>query len=92
MLLNIVTGKAGDSVAIYNLGILYLNGRGVPRNLQTAEQLFTLAGQQDMYRATYILGQMKEAKKIGLRQLTHTHNAVPLNTSHNVKLDIAFFL
>lgn len=55
--------KAGDSVAIYNLGILYLNGRGVPRNLQTAEQLFTLAGQQDMYRATYILGQMKEAKK-----------------------------
>lgn len=55
--------KAGDAVAMYNLGILYLNGRGVPRNLQTAEQLFLLASQQDMYRATYILGQMYEAKK-----------------------------
>lgn len=55
--------KAGESVAMYNLGILYLNGRGVPRNLQTAQQLFSLASQQNMYRATYILGQMHEAKK-----------------------------
>lgn len=58
-----VAAKAGDPVAMYNLGILYLNGRGVPRNLQTAQQLFSLASQQNMYRATYVLGQMYEAKK-----------------------------
>lgn len=58
-----VAAKAGDPVAMYNLGILYLNGRGVPRNLQTAQQLFTLASQQSLYRASYVLGQMYEAKK-----------------------------
>ena len=58
-----IAAKAGDSVALYNLGILYLNGRGVPKNLQTAEQLFVLASEQNMYRATYILGQLYEAKK-----------------------------
>lgn len=58
-----IAAKAGDSVAMYNLGILYLNGRGVPRNLQTAQQLFALSSEQDMYRATFVLGQMYEARK-----------------------------
>ena len=58
-----IAAKAGDSAALYNLGILYLNGRGVPKNLDTAQKLFALASNQNMYRATYILGQMHEAKK-----------------------------
>lgn len=58
-----IAAKAGDSAALYNLGILYLNGRGVPKNLDTAQRLFVLASNQNMYRATYILGQMYEAKK-----------------------------
>lgn len=58
-----VAAKAGDSAAIYNLGILYLNGRGVPHNVQTAKELFEVAAGNDVYRAKYILGQLYEAKK-----------------------------
>lgn len=66
-----ISAKAGDSVAMYNLGILYLNGRGVPQNLATAQQLFTMASQKQMYKATYILGQMFEAKKDWRQAINH---------------------
>ncbi|WP_436658773.1 tetratricopeptide repeat protein [Acinetobacter sp. P1(2025)] len=52
--------QANDAAAIYNLGILYLNGRGVPQNLDTADKLFALAAGQGMYRAYYMRGQLME--------------------------------
>lgn len=55
-----IAAQAGDSVAIYNLGILYLNGRGVPRNLDTAERLFSIAAEKGMYLAYYMRGQLYE--------------------------------
>lgn len=35
--------QAGDPSAHYHLGLMYLNGRGVPTNYQEAARLFTLA-------------------------------------------------
>lgn len=58
-----IAAKSGDSVALYNLGILYLNGRGVPKNIETANQLFNMSAKGGMYRANYILGQMSEGQK-----------------------------
>lgn len=55
-----IAAKAGDAVALYNLGILYMNGRGVPKNLDTAQKLFEIAADRGMYRAEYLIGQLNE--------------------------------
>jgi TPR repeat protein len=57
-----ISAKAGDAVSIYNLAILYFNGRGVPRNLPTAESLADLAAKKGMRKANYLLGQIYEMK------------------------------
>lgn len=57
-----VGAKAGDPASIYNLGILYMNGRGVPRNMDTAEKLFLIASQKGMLVSNYALGQIYEQK------------------------------
>lgn len=55
-----VGAKAGDAASVYNLGILYMNGRGVPRNMDTAEKLFNIASQKGMLIANYAIGQINE--------------------------------
>ena len=57
------SAKSGDPVSIYNLGILYLNGRGVPKDTATARKLFQLASNKGSFQANYILGQMDETNK-----------------------------
>lgn len=57
-----VGAKAGDAVSLYNLGILYMNGRGVPRNTDTAEKLQLLAASKGMLVANYVIGQLYEQK------------------------------
>lgn len=58
-----IGAKAGDTASLYNLGILYMNGRGVPRNMDTAEKLFSLAAERGMLRANYAKGQILEQKR-----------------------------
>lgn len=48
--------KAGDASANYYLGIMYLNGYGVPVNYQEAARLFTLGAQKNHLGAQIALG------------------------------------
>lgn len=57
------SARMNDPVAMYNLGVLYLYGRGVPQTTDTAFRLFDLASQQTMGKANYMLGKMYEVKK-----------------------------
>lgn len=58
-----ISAKAGDTVSLYNLGILYLNGRGVPKDIATAKKLFNLASNKGLYQAHFILGQIDESNQ-----------------------------
>ena len=55
-----IAAQAGDGAALYNLGVLYLNGRGVPQNIETADKLFALATSSGVYRGYYMRGQILE--------------------------------
>lgn len=48
----------GDAVAQYNLGLLYLDGHGVPESLATAVEWFRRAAEQDYAPAQHNLGAM----------------------------------
>lgn len=48
--------EAGDPSAQYYLGIMYLNGYGVPQNFKRAAMLLTLAAKQNNQDAQAILG------------------------------------
>ena len=48
----------GDNEAQYNLGVLYLEGRGVERNLEQARNWFIKAAQKQHLEAQYNLGHM----------------------------------
>lgn len=48
--------QAGDANAHYYLGIMYLNGQGVPANYQEAVRLFTLGAQKNHSGAQIALG------------------------------------
>lgn len=48
--------EAGDPSAHYYLGIMYLNGQGVPANYQEAVRLFSLAAQKNHPGAQIALG------------------------------------
>lgn len=48
--------EAGDPSARYYLGIMYLNGQGVPTNYQEAARLFTLAAQKNHSGGQIALG------------------------------------
>lgn len=47
---------SGDPGAHYHLGLMYLNGRGVPTNYQEAARLFTLAAQKNHADGQIALG------------------------------------
>lgn len=48
----------GDAVAQYNLGLLYLDGHGVPQNIAEAANWFRRAAEQDYTQAQHNLGAM----------------------------------
>jgi uncharacterized protein len=48
----------GDAVAQYNLGLLYLDGHGVPQSLAQAVDWFRRAAEQDYAPAQHNLGAM----------------------------------
>ena len=50
--------EAGDAVAQYNLGLLYLDGHGVPQNSVEAANWFRRAAEQDYTQAQHNLGAM----------------------------------
>jgi uncharacterized protein len=50
--------EAGDPVAQYNLGLLYLDGHGVPQSTVEASNWFRRAAEQDYTQAQHNLGAM----------------------------------
>lgn len=48
----------GDDVAQYNLGLLYLDGHGVPQSVTEAANWFRRAAEQDYAQAQHNLGAM----------------------------------
>jgi uncharacterized protein len=50
--------EAGDASAQYNLGLLYLDGHGVPQNSAEAANWFRRAAEQDYTQAQHNLGAM----------------------------------
>tara|TARA_A100001037_G_scaffold254594_1_gene239762 strand:+ start:39 stop:530 length:492 start_codon:yes stop_codon:yes gene_type:complete len=51
-------GKQGDADAQYNLGVMYTNGKGVPRDNKTAVKWYRLAAEQGIVDAQGNLGVM----------------------------------
>lgn len=80
-----VGAKAGDTASLYNLGILYMNGRGVPRNIDTAEKLFLIASQKGMLIANYALGQIYEKKVQYTTAISHYQKCVPAKSLTSCK-------
>lgn len=80
-----VGAKAGDTASLYNLGILYMNGRGVPRNIDTAEKLFLIASQKGMLMANYALGQIYEQKIQYTTAISHYQKCVPAKSLTSCK-------
>jgi len=72
-----VGAKAGDAASLYNLGILYLNGRGVPRNLDTADKLLKIASDKGLMRSNYVLGQLFEQRKQYTMAITQYSKCLP---------------
>ena len=50
--------EAGDPIAQYNLGLLYLDGHGVPQSPAEAASWFRRAAEQDYTEAQHNLGAM----------------------------------
>ena len=50
--------EQGNSLAQYNVGLIYNNGNGIPRDAITAAEWFRLAADQGDVRAQYMLGVM----------------------------------
>lgn len=50
--------EGGDPVAQYNLGLLYLDGHGVPQSTEEAANWFRRAAEQDYTEAQHNLGAM----------------------------------
>ena len=50
--------EEGDATAQYNLGLLYLDGHGVPQNITEAANWFRRAAEQDYTQAQHNLGAM----------------------------------
>ena len=51
-------GRQGDANAQNNLGIMYINGEGVPQDYAEAAQWYRLAADQGHTNAQFILGVM----------------------------------
>ncbi len=62
-----VLAEQGDAIAQYNLGLMYANGRGVPRDYVQARMWFNLAAAQDNETARTLRDKL--AKKMTPAQL-----------------------
>lgn len=49
--------KAGDAQAYYNLGVVYNDGKAVPRNLETAAEMFRRGAEKGSVLAAFALAQ-----------------------------------
>lgn len=58
----LVAAKKGEAVACHNLGLLYWQGRGVPKNEDTAKQLFSVASDRFMTLSDFSLGLIAESR------------------------------
>jgi TPR repeat protein len=68
-----LAAKQGYSAAQYNLGIMYLNGKGVPRNPQLAKDYFMKAADSRHRAACYELGMMYEEGRYVGRDLEEAY-------------------
>lgn len=84
--------KQGDPVAMHNLGVLYWHGRGVTRNTDLAQKLFTLAGQHGVARSKAILGQWAEARHDYRTALTLYTDCLPIRYLPNAKTRYSLLL
>ncbi len=48
--------QQGDPVAQYNMGVLYINGQGFPKNVKQAIKWFEMSAEQGYANAQYVLG------------------------------------
>lgn len=52
----LIAAEKGNTIAQYNLGVLYNHGKGVPRNLKEAAKWYSLAAEKKDSNALYALG------------------------------------
>ena len=52
----IMTAKLGDAIAQYNLGLMYEQGKGVPKDYKEAVKWFTKAAEQGLADAQSMVG------------------------------------
>ena len=64
--------EQGNADAQYNLGWMYTNGKGVPKNYKTAVKWYKLAAEQGNASAQYNLGGMYSKGQGGKAKLTAT--------------------
>ena len=55
--------EQGDAVAQFDLGVMYYNGNGVPKDYTKASKYYTLAAEQGLSSAQYNLGLLHEHGK-----------------------------
>ncbi len=84
--------RQGDAIAMHNLGVLYWQGRGVPRNQPLAETLFQLAGGRGVARSKAILGQLAEARHDYATALANYRECLPFRYLPNAKTRYALLL
>lgn len=84
--------RQGDAIAMHNLGVLYWQGRGVPRNQPLAETLFNLAGSRGIGRSKAILGQLAEARQDYATAMTHYRDCLPIRFLPNAKTRYSLLL
>lgn len=84
--------RQGDAIAMHNLGVLYWQGRGVPRNQPLAETLFNLAGSRGVSRSKAILGQLAEARHDYATAMTHYRDCLPIRFLPNAKTRYSLLL
>lgn len=87
-----MAAQQGHPVALYNLGVLYSEGRGVAGNTTLAKQLLTLAAEKGVARAHYLLGRMAEAGKNPNEALKHYRECLPYRPLAHAKSRYALLL
>lgn len=66
--------KENDINAMHELGLIYLKGDGIAKNLNTAFELFTQASELGNLESTYILGKIYQAKSTKYYDQTKAYN------------------
>ena len=66
--------KENDVNAMHELGLIYLKGDGIAKNLNSAFELFTQASDLGNLESTYILGKIYQAKSTKYYDQTKAYN------------------